>query len=110
MTLRTQLLKLLFNKQLLIQRVGVAFMFTQQVALILQSGIGKYIYQLIQYQFCIRSARPKQKAHTKLVHDEQAKGGLVSVPGIDILFQNVHEFLQLKKIQRHSDFSKACAR
>ena len=74
MTLGTQLLKLLSNKQLLIQRVDVAFMFTQQVALLLQSGIGKYRYLLIQYQFSIRSARPKQKTHTKLVHDEQAKG------------------------------------
>ena len=73
MTLGTQLVKLLFNKQLLKQRVGVAFLFTQQVALFIQSGMGKYRYLLIQYQFCIRSARPK-KTHTELVHDEQAKG------------------------------------
>ena len=50
-------------------------MFTQRVALFNQYGIGNYRDLLIQYQSCIRSARPKQKQSTlNFVYVELANG------------------------------------
>ena len=73
-------------------------MFTQRVALFNQYGIGNYRDLLIQYQSCIRSARPKQKQSTlNFVYVELANGndlefwGLDSVSIISILFQNIHQ-------------------
>ena len=61
-------------------------MFTQRVALFNQSGIANYSDLLIQYQSCIRSARPKQKLHTKFIYDELANRNVSNLEVL-ILFQ-----------------------
>ena len=65
----------------------MAFMFTQRVALFIQCEIDNFGDLLIQYQSCIRSARPKQqKIHTKFVYDELANGNVLNFE-VSILFQ-----------------------
>ena len=71
-----------------IQSSGVAFMFTQRVDLFNQYGIGNYRDLLIQYQSCIRSARPKQKPILNFVYDELANGNDSNFE-VSILFQSL---------------------
>ena len=64
-------------------------MFTQRVALFNQYGLGNYRDLLIQYQSCIRSARPKQKQSIlNFVYDELANGNDLNFE-VSILFQSL---------------------
>ena len=63
-------------------------MFTQRVALFDQYGIGNYKDLLIQYQSCIRSARPKQTIHTKFVYHELANRSVLNFE-VSFLFQSL---------------------
>ena len=63
-------------------------MFTQRVVLFNQNGFGNYGDLLIQYQSCIRSARPKQKQSIlSCVYDELANGNDLNFE-VSILFQS----------------------
>ena len=64
-------------------------MFTQRVVLFNQYGIGNYRDLLIQYQSCIRSARPKQSI-LNCVYDELANGNDLKFE-VSILFQSIKE-------------------
>ena len=83
-------------------------MFTQRVALFIQCEIDNFGDLLIQYQSCIRSARPKQqKIHTKFVYDELANGNVLNFE-VSILFQALVScfktfinFSEWKKLGRH---------
>ena len=66
----------------------VTFIFTQRVAVFDQSATGNYRNLLIQYQSSIRFARPKQKTHTKILHDELANGSVFNFE-VSILFQSM---------------------
>ena len=61
MPLWTRLLKLLFNKQSLNTKCRRRFHVYLACRFINQYVIGNYSDLLVQYQSCVRSARPKQK-------------------------------------------------
>ena len=80
-------------------------MFTQRVALF--NRIGNYRDLLIQYQPCIRSARPKEKINTKFVYDELANESVLNFE-VSVLFQALvsrfKTFIEFSKGKKRSHF------